>query len=91
MFCREAELERLRLLAADKKGKNKGKPAAAPPPKVVAPKSPRDGARPSSGKSVKSNKSGGERAETPRSESGREEDKDPATKAKEKLQQRIDM
>ena len=91
--AREAELERLRLLSQDKKGKAKGKPAPAPPPpKVVAPKSPREG-RPGSGKSTKSSKS--EKVETPRSGSSqgqvKEDEKDPATKAKEKLQQRIDM
>ena len=107
--AREAELERLRLMAADKKGKGKGKPAPGPAPapggKVV--KSPREG-RPGSGKSTKSSKSGAERPES-RADSSqvrlchddihdhhvleavREEDKDPATKAKEKLQQRIDM
>ena len=65
---------------------------APPPPKVVAPKSPREG-RPGSGKSTKSSKS--EKVETPRSGSSqgqvKEDEKDPATKAKEKLQQRIDM
>ena len=91
--AREAEQERLRLLAQDKKGKGKGKAGPAPgPPKATAAKSPRE--RPGSGKSTKSSRSGAERTESPRagsSQAVREEDKDPATKAKEILQQRIDM
>ena len=86
--AREAELERLRLMSQDKKGKGKGAataPAKALPP--TAPKSP----RPGSAKSGKSGKSDKDKDKEEESEEMKEEEKDPATKAKEKLAQRIDM
>ena len=86
--AREAELERLRLMSQDKKGKGKG--AAAAPAKVVPPTAPKS-PRPGSAKSGKSGKSDKDKDKEEESEEMKEEEKDPATKAKEKLAQRIDM
>ena len=82
--AREAELERIRQQQQDKKGKGKksaAPPAAPPPPAAAKPATPR-------APSARS-----EKPETPRSggNEDKEAEKDPATKAKEKLQQRIDM
>ena len=86
--AREAELERLRLMSQDKKGKGKGAPA--PPAKAVPPTAPKS-PRPGSAKSGKSGKSDKDKDKEEESEEMKEEEKDPATKAKEKLAQRIDM
>ena len=73
----------------------KGVATAAPTQaKREAIKSPRPEARPTSGKSIKSGSSKSDKVETPRSGGGpekRQMEKDPATKAKEILQKRIDM